>query len=526
MTEEFPPPPKLAPRAALGANKFPETLEFVGFPEDRKAFIGHLKRVGKKGKSIFEAADMRTREGFAMGVSRQGCALEIIARFSPDTDAERKLITENVVREWNRLALREPKKFATDSVIPLDVRAKKQPIKKIAPTPYIFKDPTTIPPRPWIMRPYYLRKKVTLTAAMGGVGKSTFVMAEMIAMATGKPLLNLPMQSDKPLNVWYWNGEDDDEELDRKFAAINLHYDLTAGDYTGNLYRDYGRTLPIKIGVLEDGVAKIVDFEVDRLVEAINDFKIDVLAVDPFVTTHGLSENVADQMELVARKWTHIADQTNSAIGIVHHNRKTGGAAGTIEDSRGSTAVIAATRVRRAVNQMTEAQAKAAGIPVEQRRFYISVDDALTNVKPPSTGLDWYKLESVNLENDPARFEGDDIGVVTPYKYAALEHTGPDDIEHGVILKALGARDKWRADTRSVDWVGSPIGAALGYKVLVGDDHKTERKRVNTIINRLLADHVLVECEGVDEKRNKRQFYSLNTILPQSSVDASLTEAD
>ena len=68
-------------------------------------------------------------------------------------------------------------------------------------------------------------------------------------------------------------------------------------------------------------------------------------------------------METVAREWVRIAEATRCSVGIAHHTRKTGGIAVTIEDSRGASALTNVARVRRAINKMSEPQARAAGIP-------------------------------------------------------------------------------------------------------------------------------------------------------------------
>ena len=119
----------------------------------------------------------------------------------------------------------------------------------IAPTKFIFAAAEDIPPREWIYKPYHLRKFVTLTTATSGVGKSRLVMAELVAMATGRALLNFEPVG--PLNVWYWNGEDPRDEIERGLAAINLHYGLKREDYEGSLYYNSGRVLPIKIAEFE-----------------------------------------------------------------------------------------------------------------------------------------------------------------------------------------------------------------------------------------------------------------------------------
>jgi RecA-family ATPase len=58
--------------------------------------------------------------------------------------------------------------------------------------------------------------------APGGFGKTTLCMGESVAMATARTLLG--EQPAERLHVWYHNGEDNLEELQRRLGAICLHY--------------------------------------------------------------------------------------------------------------------------------------------------------------------------------------------------------------------------------------------------------------------------------------------------------------
>jgi hypothetical protein len=380
---------------------------------------------------------------------------------------------------------------------------KGKPRPKIVPTKFTFVPPENIPPREWIYKPYYLRKFLTLTTATSGVGKSRLVMAESVAMATGRALLNLEPVG--PLNVWYWNGEDPRDEIERGFAAINLQFGLKREDIEGALFYDSGRILPIKIAESKNGATRIAEPVVREVIEAIRDHKIDVLTVDPFATTHSATENDNTAMEMVARQWAYIADETNCSIGIVHHTRKTGGFAGTIEDSRGGSALVAAVRVRRAVNKMTETQAKAAAIDPAKCGFHFSVSDANSNLTKPSSALEWYELKSVNLNNMSLIQSGDSIGVAVPFEYTALtQDLDLGDSERRIVLDAIKG-GKWRDNARSDDWVGKPIAKALGL-VLDGDSHKQDRARMRKLIADWLKDGTLVEYDDLDEHRKRKTF--------------------
>ena len=60
--------------------------------------------------------------------------------------------------------------------------------------------------------------------------------------------------------------------------------------------------------------------------------KIDVIVVDPFVTTHRVNENDNASVERVAKSWSKIAEAANCSVMLVHHSRKTGGEAATVDE--------------------------------------------------------------------------------------------------------------------------------------------------------------------------------------------------
>ena len=62
-------------------------------------------------------------------------------------------------------------------------------------------------------------------------------------------------------------------------------------------------------------------------------------------------------MNAIVKTCAGIAAETNSAIGLVHHSRKTNGMEVTVEDSRGGSALVAGTRIARVLNRMTASEA-------------------------------------------------------------------------------------------------------------------------------------------------------------------------
>ena len=92
---------------------------------------------------------------------------------------------------------------------------------RIKATPFVWIDPAKIPPRRWLYGRHYIRSFISETVAPGAYGKSTLAITEALAICTGRTLLGVI--PDGRANVWYWNGEDPLEELERRLAAAYQH---------------------------------------------------------------------------------------------------------------------------------------------------------------------------------------------------------------------------------------------------------------------------------------------------------------
>ena len=101
----------------------------------------------------------------------------------------------------------------------------------ISATPFVWRDPASIPPRAWLYGRHYIRQFLTCTIASGGIGKTSLAIGETLAMASGRPLLGI--QPAERCRVWLWNGEDPRDELDRRIIAAMQHHNLTAADIGG-----------------------------------------------------------------------------------------------------------------------------------------------------------------------------------------------------------------------------------------------------------------------------------------------------
>jgi RecA-family ATPase len=293
-----------------------------------------------------------------------------------------------------------------------------RPIKKF--------DTAGIPPREFLFGRHYQRRTVSGTVAPGGTGKSSLVMVEAIAMATGRDLLGEGPA--EPRRVWYHNGEDNMLELQRRVGAICQHYNIPMEELESGFFMTSGNEVPLRVAETWSQVRLQTDHRLVKCItEAIADNKIDVGAFDPMVTLHGVAENNAGQMDQVVRIFTRIADSRNCAIDLSHHTRKLApGSADDygIDDMRGAGAVKDAMRAVRMLNVMSPKDAENAGIMDIERTNYFRIDRAKANYSGPAKTATWRQFVNVDLPN------GDAVGVVTPWMFPGQDGTpSPERLE-------------------------------------------------------------------------------------------------
>lgn len=259
-----------------------------------------------------------------------------------------------------------------------------------------------IPRREWLLGSRYLAGFTTLTISRGGIGKSTLVMLEALSVASGIQLTHAPLLERG--NVWYYNTEDPADELKRRFLGMCQYHQFDPAAMS-NYVLSSGRTAPLRF-VADRKVNKSL---VDSVCRIIDERRIRLFIIDPFVKTHLCDENDNAQIDLVASVFNSIAERTGCAIGIVHHSRKLGkeGGRGDADTSRGAGALTDAARIAHTLSVMTDGErAKAAKVTETMAPWHLRVDSAKLNLAPPAAGAEWYKRESVTLPN------GDSVGTI------------------------------------------------------------------------------------------------------------------
>jgi hypothetical protein len=378
-------------------------------------------------------------------------------------------------------------------------RTKPSPQPKTKATPHVWRDPNLIRPRDFLYGDCVIRGYISGIISMGGVGKTSEIQAEIAAMVTGRGLLGIKPKH--PYRVWYINLEDPQEEIDRRFAAIFKHYNISEKDIGDRLFTDSGR---MKNFVVAHEGRGGIEFDKQIIVDiatSVRENTIDYFVVDPFVNCARFAENDNNTMAAIIEKvWAGIAERQNCAGGLVHHVRKGGGNNSyTVEDARGAGALINSCRNVRVLNVMTKDEGKRAG--VERHRSYFRIDNGKANLAPPSEESEWRKIVSVDLGNAAGDCPADHIGVVTPWLWPdPLANLTEDDLY--AAQKAVSENGPWRKDSQAKNWVGKAIAQALN----LDTDTDTDRATVKGALKCWTDDKRFREVEREDEHRKKRWF--------------------
>jgi hypothetical protein len=370
----------------------------------------------------------------------------------------------------------------------------------ISATPYAWIDAAKIRPRDILYGRHLFRGFLSATVSPGGLGKSSLVMVEALAMVTGRDLIGEAPKGQ--LKVWYWNGEDPMEELQRRVAAACLHYEIHANDLGERLFVDSGRSTEIVV-VREnrDGV-QIVEPLVEALVAEVRQRQIDVVVIDPFVACHAVSENDNTKIEAVVKQWMRVAEEGGCAVELVHHVRKPAGGTSqetTVDDARGAGALLAKVRSARVLNAMSLQEANEVGVDQKERLSFFRVDNGKANLMPRGGDARWRKMVGVPLGNRVDAQE-DNVGVATEWrKPSAFE--GVDAHHLDAVMNTISG-GSWRFDTQCSNWVGHAIAGAIGLDT-ADPQHKA---RVKSMLTTWLKTGVLELVEMPDAKRMMKKF--------------------
>lgn len=193
------------------------------------------------------------------------------------------------------------------------------------------------PAREWAIEGWLGRGHVTLLAGPPGAGKTAVCQSIASALRLGRQIIdNVP----RPMNVLFWAGEDDADEIWRRQVAIARWLGEPLSAFADGLYIDACPDRDITLAGLVDGVLVETPM-LAQLREQIGDLKIDAVFLDSVARTYGGNENDRHQVTKYMAMLTSALSPTRAAMCLLGHPAKAAGS-----EFSGSTAWEASVRAR------------------------------------------------------------------------------------------------------------------------------------------------------------------------------------
>lgn len=309
--------------------------------------------------------------------------------------------------------------------------------------PYVLKDPTTIPPREWLIPGILCRRNLSILAGPPGVSKTTLLLTVALALVTGREdLLGLTVK--KRCRVWFWNQEDPLDELERRIAAICLAFgvsdeDLLDADGKPMLWLNSGVDEPLLLATVDGNRKMKRGNAINKMIEEIRAKKIDVVLLDPMVEFHEAEESDNAQMRKVMGCAREIIVATGCAGYIGTHTRKpdkssSKGFAGDMDAIRGASAQVGAARIVHTLLLASADDAKRWGME-DSHLNYVRLDMAKNNLGRRWAEPRWFKFDEI-----PIGMERELVGVLRPAHLAG--EAEPDRLEIlAAAMKAAGLEE-------------------------------------------------------------------------------------
>ncbi|WP_181167638.1 MULTISPECIES: AAA family ATPase [unclassified Mesorhizobium] len=298
-------------------------------------------------------------------------------------------------------------------------------------------DNDPIPPRQWLLGNVFCRRFVSSLLADGGTGKTALRIAQALSLATNRNLTGgYVFQRCRVLMI---SLEDDKDELRRRVKAAQQHHGIPDSELKDWLFLAAPGGKAGKLMSLDSKGRPAVGSLGEALKATVERGKIDFVCLDPFVKTHGLSENDNNQMDQVIEFLANLAIEMNIALDVPHHTAKGAANPGNADRGRGASAIKDGARLVYTLTRMSDEEAARFGVPLADRRLYIRMDSGKVNITPPAATAKWFKLVSVALRNGNDLYpDGDNVQTIEQWTPPETWDGLSDDLVNR-ILDDLGA---------------------------------------------------------------------------------------
>jgi AAA domain len=149
----------------------------------------------------------------------------------------------------------------------------------------VGEDLDPIPPRGWLLGNSFCREFVSSVFAAGSTGKTALRVAQLLSLATGKPLTGEYVF--QRCRVMMIGLEDGIDELRRRVRAAMIHYGVKPEDIKGWFHIAQLPPTNSKL-ILEKGNETLLRGWLEK---QIVEKRLDIVCLDPLVKLHDMPEN-------------------------------------------------------------------------------------------------------------------------------------------------------------------------------------------------------------------------------------------
>lgn len=266
----------------------------------------------------------------------------------------------------------------------------------------VFAD-TAPSPRDFTVKNLFMAGKSAVLAGLGGVSKTQLTIQAAISIAMGTDFLG---RKSKEGAVLMLLGEEDEQEIVRRFSATAAHMGLSAAEK--NTVTQRVRAYPMigidmRLAKIQGGSMEPTGFLL-QLLEMASKLKqesgadVHMIVLDHVGLIHGGDFNAREDVNRTVSIVNELADRTGAAVILLAHSPKS--AANSEEPSSGDVAGSASwvdnTRASFILKTMSEEEAKRFAIPQDARKQYVSLSSVKGNYIPADQKM-W--LLKVSMES-------------------------------------------------------------------------------------------------------------------------------
>lgn len=287
------------------------------------------------------------------------------------------------------------------------------------------------PPRPWAYGDFLMHGAVTGIAAPPGTCKTTFAVQLGICFGLGLALGPWGPRPGGGGRAWLFNGEEPQEELDRRFLAACKEMSADEAEASERFAYSSGLTHGLTLLIQDRRTGTFTRSpHLQTIKRHIINGGFRLFIIDPLIEFHQVAENDAVAMRALGNVLREIATECACAVLVFHHTPKSASAdtaAGDMNAMRGGGPLIGVARFVATMFTMSKSDAQNLGVPAKEAVHYVRFDGAKANMSPvPAEGVWWRKL-GIGIDNADDVRPADQVAILRHVHLGARNELSDED---------------------------------------------------------------------------------------------------